>query len=320
MGARRRLVGGSRAKLRQQCGTALLGVELFPEHNIPTYSGGNCPPGSGVAAWPCTPEGAYAHELGHTLGLAHPADVPATSGVAGHSIMQTHWNYPVHAQPGERPWGFLTLERQTLLGNPFMARNVGLQQPHGGCDVVNLPSAGPAPVASLVRNPGPSFVFDAENTSSGGSHAYWTFRDGGASGAWDAYHVYAASGTYAVTLRSMAANAMIDTASAIVTAQVTGVRDALPSSGLELRPAWPNPFADRTALAFHVPASGPSISRSSASTGAASAPSRTVSSGGTAPGGVGRSRRSRPAGCSRLFLGRLRVAARSVSRPIVVSR
>jgi hypothetical protein len=56
------------------CGIALLGVEIFPDFNDPAFSGGQCPSGQGVAAWPCTPVGAYAHELGHALGLPHPAE------------------------------------------------------------------------------------------------------------------------------------------------------------------------------------------------------------------------------------------------------
>jgi hypothetical protein len=85
------------------CGVALLGTEAFPEFNVEAYSGGTCPGGEGVAAWPCTPVGAMAHELGHTLGLGHPVDHPDpdVAAVASHSVMQSHWNYPDFAPPSE---------------------------------------------------------------------------------------------------------------------------------------------------------------------------------------------------------------------------
>ena len=56
------------------CGLALLGVSLFPEFNDPTFTPGDCPGGVGVTSWPCTPEGAYAHELG--CGHAHAGQAP----------------------------------------------------------------------------------------------------------------------------------------------------------------------------------------------------------------------------------------------------
>jgi hypothetical protein len=73
-----------------QCGLLMVGVEVFPEFNNPAWSGGVCPTGDGVAAFPCTPLGAFAHEAGHALAsLHHPADVAQTQAVASHSIMQT---------------------------------------------------------------------------------------------------------------------------------------------------------------------------------------------------------------------------------------
>jgi hypothetical protein len=88
------------------CGVAMIGVELFPEFNHPEWSGGTCPLGAGVSAFPCTPLGAFGHELGHALAsLPHPFDVAQTRDVAFHSIMQTHWNYPTFAAGAERPGG-----------------------------------------------------------------------------------------------------------------------------------------------------------------------------------------------------------------------
>ncbi|HET7091537.1 MAG TPA: hypothetical protein VFL17_23140, partial [Anaerolineae bacterium] len=118
------------------CGVVLLGVELFPEFNNPLWTGQDCPDpdGQGVEAWPCTPLGAYAHELGHTLGLIHPLDDPVTAPYAWHSIMQAHWNYPNEAPPEDRPWGFLRSERQHMQSNPFMKTGVPLIQVHQDAD------------------------------------------------------------------------------------------------------------------------------------------------------------------------------------------
>ena len=192
----------------EECGTALLGVEAFPEFNNPDWSGAQCPDGAGVAAWPCTPEGAFAHELGHTLGLLHPFDVPATSAVAFHSIMQTHWNYPNFAPASESPWGFLTLERQTVHVNPFMYLNINLFQSHPGCDVVNLPDNGPVPTAAFeLSNQGLSV--STVNNSVGATLYYWTFGDGTPSNDLAPMHIYAQPGTYTVGLRASGDDSMM---------------------------------------------------------------------------------------------------------------
>src|SRR5437868_11885244 len=107
---------------------ALVGVQLCPECDRSGWSGGGCAASGGATAWPCTPEGACAREAGHTLGLPHPVDIPATHADAFHSIMQTHWNYPTFASGSEVPWGFLTLERQMIRANPFMNSNIDLNQ------------------------------------------------------------------------------------------------------------------------------------------------------------------------------------------------
>ena len=232
------------------CGTALLGVEVFPEFNNPTYSGGTCPVGTGVFAWPCTPEGAFAHELGHTLGLPHPADVPATSNDAPHSVMQTHWNYPSHAPAAERPWGLLSLERQALLANPFMKWGLSVKQTYPGCDIVNLPVAGAAPVAAFTRDTSqPPDTFRGINTSTGATYAYWMFGDGANSNTTDGLHTYSTSGPFTVTLRAMASNAMMDSSAAPITVPVLDV-PAGPVGALALSPASPNPFSRTAAFTF----------------------------------------------------------------------
>lgn len=191
-----------------QCGTALLGVELFPEFNDPDYSEHVCPGGVGVGAWPCTPEGAFAHELGHTLGLPHPADVPATAAHANHSVMQTHWNYPDYAPASESPWGLLSLERQSIRGNPFMKSAIGLSQRYPDCDIVNLPSNGSIPDAEFSVNENCEDI-QTTNTSSGASLYYWTFGDGGVSNAVSPAYTYSADGSYELRLRASGTNAMM---------------------------------------------------------------------------------------------------------------
>ena len=193
------------------CGVALLGVEMFPEFNRSEWSGGTCPGEVGVGAWPCTPDGAYAHELGHTVGLPHPYDVPSTHDDAFHSVMQTHWNYPNFAFGSESPWGFLTLERQTLRSNPFMHTDIDLFQLHPGCDVVNLPSSGEAPIADFQLD-ADGLVLSTTNLSQGGSLYYWTFGDGSVSNELNPIHTYGQSANFPVALRVSGDNSVIDLA------------------------------------------------------------------------------------------------------------
>ncbi len=203
-------------------GIALLGVEAFPELNDPQWSGGQCPAGQGGAAWPCTPEGAFAHELGHTVGLPHPFDDPALAAVAFHSLMQTHWNYPTFAPPSESPWGFLTPERQSLRASPFMHAGVELVQTHPTCDAVNLPPRAPAPQAAFEPSTD-GLTLSTTNTSLGASLYYWTFGDGGVSNDVDAVHTYDRPGTYRVELRASGDNAVVDQATASVTVTSAGI-------------------------------------------------------------------------------------------------
>jgi hypothetical protein len=202
------------------CGLALLGVELFPQFNDPAFSGGNCPDpdGLGGEAFPCTPRGAFAHELGHTLGLPHPVDVPATRDVAFHSIMQTHWNYPDQAAPAERPWGFLRDERQALRANSFMHKNVSLAQPFTDVEIVNLTASGKAPsvkLSSKATKGGMRFT----NRTTGANLYYWTFGDGRVSNATSPVHAYPVGGTYTATLWASSPTSMMATATLAVTAK-----------------------------------------------------------------------------------------------------
>ncbi len=184
------------------CGMVLLGVELFPQFNNPQWSGGQCPDptGLGVDAWPCTPAGAYAHELGHTLGLSHPYDDPSTAPYAFHSLMQTHWNYPDEARGEESPWGFLRSERQQIQGNAFMKPDIALRQRYQDLDiVVNLPPAGAGPAAAfdvaLIDNRA-TFA----NRSQGAVRYYWTFGDFAGSNESSPAHIYPGLGAYTVRL------------------------------------------------------------------------------------------------------------------------
>jgi hypothetical protein len=191
------------------CGVALLSVELFPQFNNPLYSGGNCPAGAGAPAWPCTPEGALAHELGHTLGLIHPLDAPTTAPFAFHSIMQTHWNYPDFAQHDEQQWGLLASERHTIVASPFMHTDIALQQPYSDADVVNLPPNGPVPAADFtVDVSGRQVRFTT--ASEDATLFYWTFGDGNVSNVMNPVHTYMQDGTYTVTLRVSNALSMMD--------------------------------------------------------------------------------------------------------------
>ncbi len=251
------------------CGVALLGVEIFPEFNDPAFSGGECPSGQGVAAWPCTPVGAYAHELGHTLGLIHPADDPATAAVAGHSIMQTHWNYPDFAPGSERPWGFLTNERASIRVNPFMLMDIELAQTHQDGDIaVNLPQNGATPAVDFFAQVAGNQVAYTNNTQ-GATLYYWTFGDEAVSNEVNPIHTYHEDGLYTVTLRASSDQSMMG----VKTTQVqigtaTGlseVTDEIPTR-FNLEPNYPNPFSSEaksrsagnpfTSIAFSVKEAG----------------------------------------------------------------
>ena len=158
------------------CGLAMFGMDIYPQFNTGQFF--TCPnaPG-GAAAFPCTPLGAATHELGHCFGLPHPVDVPSTSSVANHSVMQTHWNYPYnYAPPSQSPWGILTVERQTLLSNPFFFDNIILLQKNEDLPIVNLPITGASPFANFSYSISNKTI-SLTNTSSSNTSDYWTFGD-----------------------------------------------------------------------------------------------------------------------------------------------
>ncbi len=241
------------------CGVALLGVEIFPEFNDPAFSGGECPSGQGVVAWPCTPVGAYAHELGHTFGLIHPADDPATAAVAGHSVMQTHWNYPDFAPESERPWGFLTNERTSIRSNPFMHTDIELAQTHQDANIaVNLPQNGATPAVDFDAQISGNQVAFTNNTQGATLH-YWTFGDESASNEINPIHTYQNDGLYTVTLRASSDQSMMGVKTMEVrigtTTSLSEVTDEIPIKfNLELN--CPNPFNPLTTIAFSVKEAG----------------------------------------------------------------
>lgn len=195
----------------KDCGAAMFGMDIFPEFNTGQFF--DCPDVEGGArAWPCTPLGAAAHELGHCFGLPHPIDVPATMTDAGHSLMQTHWNYPyIYAPPAESPWNLLTLERRTLWDNPFFYQEVPIVQPYEEMPPTNLPVNGALPAADFSYSvSGKTLTFS--NLSTGDTLTLWTFGDGATSNERNPVHTYDDYGSFTVRLRASGTGAMISLA------------------------------------------------------------------------------------------------------------
>ncbi len=240
-----------------ECGLALLGIEAFPEFNNPDYSGDECPGGVGVDAWPCTPVGAFAHELGHTLGLIHPADDPELAPFAGQSIMQTHWNYPNYASSNERPWGFLTAERTIIRSNPFMHTDISIFQVYPNADVVNLPDYGPVPETDFnVQISGNTVTFI--NNSLDATLFYWTFGDGDVSNDINPTHTYSDSGTYTVILRASSDLSMMGMDSMEINmdslpTDISDLDNKLMPTEFSLFQNYPNPFNAITSIRFGMP-------------------------------------------------------------------
>ena len=212
--------GGGVALAAQFCGTdcgvAMIGMDIYPQFNTGQFF--TCPnvPG-GAAAWPCTPLGAAAHEIGHAFGLPHPIGNPSTAAVANHSLMQTHWNYPYNFAPAsESPWGILTEERLTLLSNPFFFDSIQLLQDNEDLPIVNLPNTGVAPTADFTYS-----VLDKtitlNNTSTNHIYDYWTFGDKNISHESSPIYTFDDYGTYTVRLRVLHANGMMSIKEEVIT-------------------------------------------------------------------------------------------------------
>lgn len=209
---------GANQGCQGECGVALLGVELFPQFNDPLVSGGSCPDpdGQGGEAWPCTPVGAFAHELGHTVGLIHPADDPQTAPYAAHSLMQTHWNYPDEAPGEEQPWGFLRTERQQLRESPFMKKGIRSRQVYQDRETaVNLPPSGDPPYTTFDSSTAGGRL-STINHSAEDLDTFWTFGDYQTSHEYSPVHWYQETGGYEVILRTTNANGMMGSYRALV--------------------------------------------------------------------------------------------------------
>lgn len=206
--------GGGMAAGANACnftgGTAWIGMDIFPEFNTGDYF--DCPGGVGGDAWPCTPLGAIAHELGHTFSLPHP-DTYNPLDIALHSVMQSHWFYPYYyATEDEAPWSILSVERETVQGCPFLTiTDILIPQPYDELPVCNLPANGSTPTAEFSYSTnGTEVTF--ENESNGAFLYYWTFGNGDVSTEENPEYDFGEDGIYDVRLRATGTNGMMDLA------------------------------------------------------------------------------------------------------------
>lgn len=192
------------------CGIAWIGMDIFPEFNTGMYF--DCPPGTGGQAFPCTPRGALAHELGHAFGMPHPFDTYPLE-IALHSVMQAHWLYPYYYAVGdEGPWSLLSVERQFLQSSPFLLdTEILIPQPYPEMPVCNLPDNGAVPEAEYSYSVDGSEV-TFYNTTEGAVLYYWTFGNGDVSTEENPVYTFDADGIYDVRLRATGANGMMDLA------------------------------------------------------------------------------------------------------------
>jgi hypothetical protein len=206
--------GGGMAAGANACnftgGTAWIGMDIFPEFNTGDYF--DCPDGEGGDAWPCTPLGGIAHELGHTFSLPHP-DTYNPLDIALHSVMQSHWLYPYYyATEDEDPWSILSVERETMQGCPFLAiTDILIPQPYEELPVCNLPANGATPTAAFSYTTNDTEV-TFTNESNGAFLYYWTFGNGDVSTEENPEYDFGEDGIYDVRLRATGTNGMMDLA------------------------------------------------------------------------------------------------------------
>lgn len=202
------------------CGLAMIGMDIFPQFNTGQFF--DCPTGVGVQAWPCTPLGAITHEIGHCAGLPHPIDVPSTAAFAAHSVMQTHWNYPYHhATTSESPWGLLSIERLTLMDNPFFTSGQNIKPSYEEAPIVNLPDVGLAPVANFNYAVSDKTV-TLTNTSQTDFLNYWTYGNGEATHEQSPTYTFDDYGVYTIRLRVLGLNGMMDMKEVVVELEPDG--------------------------------------------------------------------------------------------------
>jgi hypothetical protein len=162
-----------------------------------------------TGSWIPTDLGPVFHEMGHTLGLAHPLeyeDLPVSA--ADSALLQSVMcQGDIRAGTTSAEHGFLTNEKEQLKNNSFLKPEVPLFQKYWTTNIINYPVTGQAPEVNFAFEFAAANIVQFSVSAPAGSMYYWYFGDGSTSNEKSPSHGFA-SGLYNVTLMVTTPNNM----------------------------------------------------------------------------------------------------------------